>query len=85
VIPEPHSRIHIQIGDDDDLTEDMTANPGEKRDYISPVRMRNRRRFSEVNIHYSNNTTFVITVREFFHWKKDKRYCRRQGELIWDI
>ncbi|XP_045164179.1 cyclin-dependent kinase 18-like isoform X2 [Mercenaria mercenaria] len=47
LIQEPHSRIHIQIGDDDDVPDDITANPEEKRDYISPVRMRNRRRFSE--------------------------------------
>ncbi|KAL4226585.1 Cyclin-dependent kinase 17 [Mactra antiquata] len=48
LIQEPHSRIHIQIGDEEDVVPDeLPVNTEEKRDYISPVRMRNRRRFSE--------------------------------------
>jgi len=43
--PHPHSRIDIQIGADED---DLPTNTEDKHDYISPVRMRNRRRFSEV-------------------------------------
>ena len=46
-IHDGHSRIHIQIGDNG--TDDIQGNLEEKRDYISPVRMRNKRRFSEVS------------------------------------
>ena len=41
---QSHSRIQIQLGAD----EDDLPNRDEKLDYVSPVRMRNRRRFSEV-------------------------------------
>ncbi|KAK3605818.1 hypothetical protein CHS0354_002436 [Potamilus streckersoni] len=41
-----NSRIHIEIGSDGE-SEDTSGNSDDKTDYVSPVRMRNRRRFSE--------------------------------------
>lgn len=41
-----HPRIHIQIGSDGE-SEGMSETSEERTDYISPVRMRNRRRFSQ--------------------------------------
>lgn len=55
--PDPHSRIDIQIGADED---DLPTSVEDKHDYISPVRMRNRRRFSEVCTHVSQCWLVVL-------------------------